>query len=161
MLAALLISSCAVFAQDRTGKKLAVLEKRVTKVEKRVTRLEGGAARPAVTPPEKQPANPITVYFKNKKQVVGRDKLGIKLYLEFENTSTRDLSAFNGMLVFKNEAGAVIWSRPYGHSEPLGRGEKVEVSMGILSDQTKEYLKFVKARGITVSLQKQETYAAE
>ena len=33
--------------------------------------------------------------------------------------------------------------------------------MGILSDQAKEYLKFVKARAITVSLEKQEVYGAD
>ena len=43
----------------------------------------------------------------------------------------------------------------------MGPGESVEVSMGILSDQAKEYLKFVKARSVTVSLEKQEAYGSE
>jgi len=163
-MAALLISSCPSFAQEKTEKRLTGLEKRVTKVEKRVTRLEGGAARTAAQPAEvkrKEPANPIAVYFISKKQVVGQQKLGIKLYLEFENLTARRFYAFNGMLVFRNEDGAVIWSKAYGHSEPLGPGEKVDVTMGILSDQAKEYLKFVKAREVTVTLEKQEVYSAE
>ncbi|MDP2866896.1 MAG: hypothetical protein Q8O90_11690 [Elusimicrobiota bacterium] len=161
LLTALILSSAAVLAQDKTGKRLAGLEKRVTKVEKRVTSLEGGAAQPAAPAPKKESANPIAVHFKGKKQVVGQAKLGIKLYLEFENLSARRFYAFNGTLVFKNEAGEVIWSRPYAHSEPLGPGETVEVSMGILSDQAKEYLKFVKARSVTASLEKQQFYSAD
>lgn len=159
--AALLLFSAALFAQDRTEKRLTGLEKRVTKVEKRVTTLEGGAARPVAAAQKKESANPIAVHFKGKKQVVGQAKLGIKLYLEFENLSARRFYAFNGTLIFKNEAGALIWSRPYAHSEPLGPGETVEVTMGLLSDQAKEYLKFVKARAVTASLEKQEFYSAE
>ena len=161
ILTALLLSSAALFAQDRTEKRLTGLEKRVTKVEKRVTSLEGGAARPAAPAPKKEAANPVAVHFNGKKQVVGQAKLGIKLFLEFENLSARRFYAFNGTLVFRNEGGAVIWSRPYAHSEPLGPGETVEVTMGILSDQAKEYLKFVKARKITASLEKQEFYSAD
>ena len=161
LLSALLISTCAASAQDKTGKRLTGLEKRVTKVEKRVTRLEDGTPQSAAPERQKQAANPIAVYFIGKKQIVGQEKIGLKLFLEFENLSPRSFYAFNGTLVFRNEAKAVIWSRPYSHSEPLGSAQKVEVSMGILSDQAKEYLKFVKARAVTVSLEKQEVYDAE
>lgn len=161
ILTALLLSSAALFAQDKTEKRLTGLEKRVTKVEKRVTSLEGGGAQPAAAAQKKESANPIAVHFKGKKQVVGQAKLGIKLYLEFENLSARRFYAFNGTLIFRNEAGALIWSRPYAHSEPLGPGETVEVTMGLLSDQAKEYLKFVKARAVTASLEKQEFYSAD
>ncbi|MBI4351784.1 MAG: hypothetical protein HY550_10110 [Elusimicrobia bacterium] len=165
--AALLVPACAVLAQENAAKRLTGLEKRVTKVEKRVTRLEGGAALPAAAGKRAEAARPkgsaapIAVYFRKKKQVLGQAKLGIKLYLEFENLTARRYNAFSGTLVFKNETGTVIWSRPYGHGEPLGPGERVEVTMGILSDQPKEYLKFVKARDVTVSLEKQEFYSAD
>jgi len=162
LIAATLFFFCSfASAQDKTQKRLTGLEKRVTKVEKRVTSLEGGAAQAAVPAPKKEAANPVAVHFKGKKQVVGQEKLGIKLYLEFENLSARRFYAFNGTLVFKNESGAVIWSRPYAHSEPLGPGETVEVTMGILSEQAKEYLRFVKARAVTASLEKQEFYSAD
>lgn len=81
--------------------------------------------------------------------------------MEFENLTRRRLYAFNGTLVFSDEKGALIWKKPYGHTEPLGPGEKVQVSIGILGEQAKEYLKFVKAREVTVELEKLETYAAE
>lgn len=162
ILAAFMLSSCAVFAQDKIERRFSALDKRVGKVERRVTALEGGAGRqPAAAAKPKEPANPVSVRFLLKKQVVGQKKLGIKLYLEFENLSSRRFYAFNGTLVFKNEDGTVIWTRPYGHSEPLGPGERVDVSMGILSEQAKEYLKFIKARAVTVSLEKQEVYAAD
>jgi len=161
-LAALLLLAAPAAAQVRTDKRLTGLEKRVTGVEKRVTRLEGGAGAQAPrTGRPGAPSDPVGVTFLAKKQVVGQEKIGIRLYMEFENLSNRRLYAFNGTLLFRDEAGALIWSKPYGHSEPLGAGEKVEVSMGILSDQAREYLKFVKAKRITVTLVKQEIYGVE
>ncbi|HCC46764.1 MAG TPA: hypothetical protein DEQ38_01390 [Elusimicrobia bacterium] len=163
MLLALLLSAGPVFSQTKNEKRLTGLEKRVTKVEKRVTKLEGGAAPSSAAPAaeKKLPENPVGVTFLKKKQIVGQEKLGIKLYMEFENRSNRRFFAFNGTLVFRDEAGAVIWSRPYGHSEPLGPGERVEVSMGILSDQAREYLRFVRAKAVTAALEKQEVYGVE
>lgn len=159
-LAALLLAAPAA-AQNKTEKRLTGLEKRVTGVEKRVTRLEGGAAQePRAARPE-APSDPVGVTFLAKKQLVGQEKIGIRLYMEFENLSNRRLYAFNGTLLFRDETGALIWSKPYGHSEPLGAGEKVEVSMGILSDQARAYLKFVKAKKVTVTLVKQEVYGVE
>lgn len=161
----LLLFAAPAFCQTKTEKRLTGLEKRVTKVEKRLVRLETGAAprQPAAAPAAQAPlpAAPIAVTFLKKKQVVGQEKLGIKLFMEFENITNRKFFAFNGTLVFRDEAGAVIWSRPYGHSEPLGGGERVEVSMGLLSDQAKEYLKFVRAKAVTVTLEKQEVYGLE
>ncbi len=140
-------------------KRVAKVEKRLTSVEKRVTRLEGGAA-PAQVKAARQ-ADPIEAVFIKKKQVVTQEKIGVKLYVEFENVSNRRLYAFNGTLVFKDETGAVIWSRAYGYSEPIGPGEKAAAELAVSSDRTREYLKLVKARGITVSLEKQEVYGAE
>ena len=157
----MLLCSCPVSAQTKNEKRLTGLEKRVTKVEKRVTRLEGEPARSSAPVKPKEPVNPIAVEFAGKKQVAGPTKMVIKLYLEFENISAKRFYAFSGTLVFKNEEGNVIWSRPYAHSEPLGPGEKVDVSMGVPSSQAKEYLKFVKARTVTVILENQEAYAAE
>lgn len=159
----LLVCAVPAAAQDRIERRMTAVEKRVTKVEKRVDELEGGApsGRTAAQAAYKEPAEPIGVKFLRKKQVVGQEKAGLRLYLEFENHSRRRLYAFNGTLIFKDEKGAVIWRRPYGHSEPLGPGDKVEVSVGILTEKPKEYLKFVKAREITVTLKKQEVYGAD
>lgn len=155
--------AAGAYAQPKTESRLSGLEKRVTKVEKRVSKLEGGGAPPAQAarqePPE--PVNPISVVFLRKVQQVGQAKVGMRLYLEFENLSRRRLFAFNGMLVFRDEKGGVIWRRPYGHTEPLAPGEKVEVSLGILTEQAREYLKFTKARAVTAELEKQEVYRAE
>lgn len=155
----LLLTSGAAWAQENAaGKRLTGLEKRVTKVEKRVTNLErGGEAAPAA---EKQPASPITAYFLKKKQVVTKEKMGVRLYLEFENASNRRFYAFNGTLVFRDGAGGVIWSRPYGYSEPLGPGERVQVTLWVSSERAKEYLRLSKAGDMNVSLEKQEVYGA-
>ena len=159
--AAMLIAAGTCPAQEASKKRLAGLEKRVTKVEKRVTALEGGPARAAAPAAQALPPEPVAVYFLRKQQVLGQEKIGLRLYLEFENLSSRRLYAFNGTLVFKNEKGAVIWSKAYGHSEPLGPAEKVGVSLGILTDQPKTYLAFVRALKITVELKKQAAYGAE
>lgn len=163
LLLCLLFCAAPAFCQTKTEKRLTGLEKRVTKVEGRLVRLETGGAAAAAAPAASRqlPANPIGVVFLKKKQVAGHEKLGIKLFLEFENTTNRKFFAFNGTLVFKDENGAVIWSRPYGHSDPLGAGERVEVSMGILSDQAREYLRFVRAKAVHASLEKQEVYGVE
>ncbi len=161
ILAALFASSCPVSAQTGTQKRLTNVEKRVTKVEKRVAKLEGAPARAAATVKKEKPANPVTVTFVGKKQEAGPTKMVMKLYMEFENVSASRLFAFSGTLVFRDQGGAVIWSRPYAHSEPLGAGEKVDVSMGILSTHAREYLKFIKASAVTVSLENQEAYAAQ
>ncbi|MDD2804476.1 MAG: hypothetical protein PHV33_02895 [Elusimicrobiales bacterium] len=163
LLLSLLFLAGPALCQTKTEKRLTGLEKRVTKVEKRLVKLEtgGGPAAAAPSAAPRLPASPIGVAFLKKKQVVGQEKLGIKLFLEFENTTNRKFFAFNGTLVFKDENGAVIWSRPYGHSEPLGAGERVEVSMGILSDQAREYLRFVRAKSVQVTLERQEVYGVE
>ena len=162
--AALLAAAAPLFAQAQgkrgpaLEKRVATVEKRVSSVEKRVTKLEGGAVS---APAAALQANPIKAVFIKKKQVVSQEKIGVKLYVEFENVSNRRLYAFNGTLVFRDESGAVIWSRAYGYSEPIGPGEKAEAELAVSSDRAKEYLKLVKARGITVTLEKQEAYGAE
>lgn len=157
---ALLLAGAPLAAQDTAGKRLTGLEKRVTRVEKRVTKLEGGAAAPAAAP-KAAPVDPVAVRFLGKKQQMGQEKVGLRLYVEFENVSNRRLFAFNGTVVFRNEQGAVIWTKAYGYSEPLAPGEKVEVSFGILTDQPKAYLALVRAAKLTVELKKQEVYGLE
>ncbi|MDA8243915.1 MAG: hypothetical protein M0025_07330 [Elusimicrobia bacterium] len=162
LLAALLGAPCAAAALASTEKRVTSLEKRMTKVEKRVTVLEtGGPAREAAKAEDRRPAEPIGATFLRKKQVVGQERAGIRLYVRFENLGGRRLLAFNGVLVFRDEDGSLIWSKPYGHSEPLAPGEKVEVSVGVLTNEPKPYLKFVRAKKITVTLEKQEAYGAE
>lgn len=161
-----LLFSCAapVFSQAAAEKRFAGLEKRVAKVEKRVTKLEKGGSSSASAPAgakQKQPAKPIAVYLIKKKQIVTEEKIGLNLYLEFKNISNLRYYAFNGILVFKNEAGEVVWSKAYGNSEPLGPGEKTKATLGVSSEQAKTYLKLVKAREIKVYLEKQEVYGMQ
>ena len=163
--ASLLLACCAALcpAQDGVQKRVTRLEKRVTSVEKRVTRLEKGRQAPAAKTEKaaEMPAEPVAVSFLRKQQVFGQERAGMRLYVEFENVSNRRLYAFDGTLVFRNEKGAVIWNKAYGHSEPLGPGEKVQVSFGLLTDQAKAYLAFVRASKVTVELTKQEAYGAQ
>lgn len=156
----------ATAAEKSTEKRVGELETRVTKVERRLTRLESWGKAPGTSPKavkgeEKPPEDPIAVLFLAKKQVLGEKRAGIRLYMRFTNLTNQRFFAFNGTLVFRNEKGSRIWEKPYGHSEMLGPGEAVDVSMGLLSNQAKTYLKFVKARTVTVTLEKQEVYGLE
>jgi hypothetical protein len=162
LLTILLLAAWPLAAQTSADKRITGLEKRVTRVEKRVTRLEeGGGKPPAAAAAQAAPLEPIEVRFVKKQQLMGQENVGLRLYVEFENVSNRRLYAFNGTVVFRNEKGAVVWTKAYGHSEPLGPGEKVEVSFGILTDQPKAYLALVRAVKLTAELKKQEAYGAE
>lgn len=162
LLPLLLACAGAAFAADTVQKRLTGLEKRVSGVEKRVSKLENaaapGAAAKSVEPAE--PAQPIVATFIKKRQVVG-EKIGVRLYVDLENVSRRRFYALSGLFVFRDEAGAVIWSKEYAYSEPFLPGDHMEVTLGVTSDKTKEYLKFLKAKVITVTLEKQEAYGAD
>ena len=148
------------FAQTENAKRVTGLEKRVTKVEKRVTKLETGAASGQAPAKDSQPVNPIAATFIKKKQVLKQAKMGIRLYLELENISNRSFYAFNGTLVFKDASGGIIWSKDYAYSEPISPAEKLQVTFFVTGEEPKAYLKLVKTREITVSLEKQEAYGA-
>ncbi len=161
----LLICLCCAQSAFAAGaavqRRLTGLEKRVTNVEKRVTRLEQGAARPAAARPKgAASSSPIAVRFLRKKQVVG-EKIGLMLYLEFENVSDRRYYAFSGVLVFRDETGAVVWTRPYAYSEAVSPGDKVEAGLPVSSDSPKEYLRLLRAKSLTVALEQQEAYGAD
>lgn len=153
-----LLLTCPLAAQEGGDKRLSGLEKRVTSVEQRVTRLEKRAPTAAAAAAE--PADPVSAVFVKKQQVVGR-ALGLRLHVELENVSRRRFYAFNGVLVFRDGKGAVLWSKPYAFGEPLLPGERIEVALGISSEQTKDYLRLLKAKSITVTLEKQEVYGAD
>ena len=155
----LLACACAAFAADTAEKRLTGLEKRVSVVEKRVSKLENAAA-PGPAAKAVEPAEPIVATFIKKRQVVG-EKIGVRLYVDLENVSRRRFYALSGLFVFRDEAGAVIWSKEYAYSEPFLPGDHMEVTLGVTSDKTKEYLKFLKAKVITVTLEKQEAYGAD
>jgi len=159
LLPLLLACAGAAVAADTAAKRLTGLEKRVSVVEKRVSKLENAAA-PGPAAKAVEPAEPIVATFIKKRQVVG-EKIGVRLYVDLENVSRRRFYALSGLFVFRDEAGAVIWSKEYAYSEPFLPGDHMEVTLGVTSDKTKEYLKFLKAKVITVTLEKQEAYGAD
>lgn len=142
--------------------RVGTLEERVTGVEERVARLEGSRSAPSSRIESAGgrglPAEPIAVTFLKKEELIGQERAGIRLQLEFRNLAGRDLVAFSGMLVFRNEKGAVIWTKPFAYSEPFAAGRRLQAAVGLLSNEPKAYLKFVKAKTVTVSFVKQEVY---
>jgi hypothetical protein len=167
LLLAVFFAALPLAAQDEDpGARVTVLETRVTKVERRETKVEkrvalleneGRPEKPAATRPL---TDPISAVFLGKKQVVSGETVGIKLYIELRNAANRDLEAFSGTLVFRDEKGAVVWSRPYACSDPVASGEKLHVTLGVSSEKVKAYLKLIRARRLTVALEKQEVYGA-
>lgn len=143
-----LASGPAAYAQTDTTNRVGKLENRVGKIEKRVTSLEGSRGA-AANGQENLKIQPLTVILISKKQVVGKAEVGIKLVLEFKNLTTYTINGFSGTLVFKPEGGDIYTRRiSYGHA--LGSGGATQIELTISSDQTKHYLKFVKAPAIKV-----------
>jgi hypothetical protein len=169
-LLALLLLLPAGSAAQGGAQRIEKIEKRVTKVEKRVTALEKGRpapaaavkADPALPPPI--PKDPILVHFIKKRQFVStekKEKMGVELTLEFENSARRGFFAFSGELLLKDEAGEPVWSQPYAYSDPIKPGERVRVELPLQGVQGKAYLKFVKARELSAVLTGQQYYAAD
>ncbi len=144
--------------------RVGTLEERVTGVEERVARLEESRTTSPQRAPDgasggrELPAEPIAVTFLKKEELIGQERAGIRLQLEFRNLAGRDLVAFSGMLVFRNEKGAVIWTKPFAYSEPFAAGRRLRAAVGLLSNEPKAYLKFVKAKAVTVTFVRQEVY---
>lgn len=155
----------SVLAQTKAEKRLTGLETRVTKVEKRVSILETGsvpAQLSASSAPVRdvRPAAPIAALFLKKKQVVTKKQMGVRLYFQLENVSSRKYFAFNGTLVFRGPKRKVIWSKEYAYSEVINPFEKLKLTLFISSNNAKEYLNLVKTRDITLSFEDQQAYGA-
>jgi len=131
-------------------KRVGRLETRVDKVEDRVSDLERSGGR-ATDGAEKKnlEVQPLKVVLVNKKQAIGAAQAGIRFTLEFENLTSYSLNGFSGKLVFKPEGGD-IYLRKISYSHLLGPGEKARIVLVVSSDDTKNYLKFVKAAAIKV-----------
>ncbi len=152
-------------AGDRVSsleRRVGTVEVRVGALEKRVTRLEESRAvsalRASGPAARAQTAEPIAVTLLKKEELIGQERAGIRLQLEFRNLASRDLVAFSGILVFRNEKGAVIWTKPFAYSEPFAAGHRLQAAVGLLTNEPKTYLKFVKAKTVTATFVKQEVY---
>ena len=146
----------AAYAQTDTANRVGKLENRVGKIEKRVTSLEGTRGA-AANGQESLKIQPLTVTLVSKTQVVGKAEVGIKLVLEFKNLTSYTINGFSGTLVFKPEGGAIYTRRmSYGHA--IGSGATAQIELTISSNQTRQYLKFVKAPAIKVVLINQQLH---
>lgn len=145
-----LLQGSSARAQQGVEKRVDKLEKRVDKVEERVAGLEGTRGRtPGADDQESLKVQPLTVTLISKKQVIGPGQVAIKLILEFKNLTSYGINGFSGTLVFKPEGGD-IYTRKMSYSHPVESGDTAQIEMTIASTQTKQYLKFVKAKAIKV-----------
>ena len=144
------------YCQQKTEKRLTGLEVRVVKVEKRVTRLESGKAASAAY--EKMPAKPITATFIKKENIVGGNRLGVKLFLELENITNRRFESFSGKIVFMDGAGQLIYAKNYSREELFEGGEKIILAVTVTDSRMKTYLKLLKAKMITADFTEQKFY---
>ncbi|MDQ7771972.1 MAG: hypothetical protein RDU13_00470 [Elusimicrobiales bacterium] len=145
------------FAQV-TEERVRGVEVRVQRLETRVTALEGtrpagGAAAPVI---QKEPAVPVMVQFLRKQNVVEGDKFGLRLFLHFQNLSTRTLRSFKGRLVLSGEKGEVLYDRPFAWDEPLLGSESMEIMVTVVGGSDKAYLRLLRAKVLNARLQKQE-----
>ena len=137
-------------AQASVEKRVGKLESRVGRVEERVSSLEEmrGAA-PGTADQESLKVQPLTVTLISKRQVVAPGLVAIKMILEFKNLTSYAINGFSGTLVFKPEGGD-IYTRKMSYSHPVESGDTAQIEMTIGSSQTKQYLKFVKAKAVRV-----------
>lgn len=141
-----------------TEERVRGVEVRVQRLETRVTALEGSkpSVRSAAPVILKEPAVPVAVQFLRKHNVVEGDRFGLKLYLYFQNLSTRTLRSFKGRLVLSDHKGVTLYDRPFSWSEPLLGSETMEIMVTVLGGKDRAYLRLLKAKGLTAKLQKQE-----
>ncbi|KAF0125364.1 MAG: hypothetical protein FD189_1718 [Elusimicrobia bacterium] len=159
ILAGLLGLSAPSFAgAGATEERVRGVEVRVQRLETRVTVLEGsrGSGKSPAPVIQKEPVVPVAVQFLRKHNVVEGDKFGLKLYLYFQNLSTRTLRSFKGRLVMSDDKGAVLYDRPFVWSEPLLGSETMEIMITVVGGSDKAYLRLLRAKGLTAKLQKQE-----
>ena len=150
--------SAGTEARQSTANRLGKVEKRVGKIEKRVTNLEENSSRPSsADEQENLKIQPLTVTLMSKKQSVGGGEISIKLVLEFKSLTSYTINGFSGTLVFKPEGGD-IYMRKMSYAHPIGSGDTAQIEMTISSDQTRQYLKFVKARTVKVVLINQQLH---
>jgi hypothetical protein len=146
-----------IYAQP-VEKRVGRLEKRVDKVEGRVTKLEGSGGR---TTEGDTRANlrvqPLMVTLVSRKQAIETNRVGLRLVLTFKNLTNYGLAGFSGKLVFKIEEGG-IYVRRISYSHPLEAGEIAQIDLVISGDDTKSYLKFVKAKAIKVAFVEQKLF---
>ena len=154
----ILAQGSSVRAQASVEKRVGKLETRVGKVEERVGNLEEtrGTA-PGTSDQESLKVQPLTVTLISKKQVIGSGVVAIKLILEFKNLTSYAINGFSGTLVFKPEGGD-IYTRKMSYSHPVESGDTAQIEMTIGSSQTKQYLKFVKAKAVRVVLINQKLF---
>ena len=142
-----------------------VTERRMRGVEVRVQRLETKVAALEETDPagktpapviQKEPAVPVMVQFLRKQNVVEGDKFGLKIFLHFQNLSTRTLRSFKGRLVLSGEKGVALYDRPFIWDEPLLGSESMEIMVTVMGGSDKDYLRLLRAKVLDARLQKQE-----
>jgi len=145
-----LAQGSSVPAQQTVEKRVGKLESRVGRVEERVSSLEDmrGVA-PGAGDQDSLKVQPLTVTLISKKQVIEPGQVAIKMILEFKNLTSYAIGGFSGTLVFKPEGGD-IYTRKMAYSHAVESGDTAQIEMTIGSSQTKQYLKFVKAKGVKV-----------
>ncbi len=149
----------ASFSQAQvTERRVRGVEVRVQRLETRVTVLEGkGPAGQSAAPViQKEPAVPVMVQFLRKQNVVEGDKFGLRLFLHFQNLSTRTLRSFKGRLVLSGGKGEVLYDRPFAWDEPLLGSESMEIMVTVMGGSDKDYLRLLRAKALNARLQKQE-----
>ena len=140
-----------------TEKRLGRVEKRVGKIEKRVTMLEESRSGTSAAEQENLKVQPLAVALISKKQSIGEGEIGVKLVLEFKNLTSYTINGFSGTLVLKPEGGN-IYLRKISYSHAIASGDTAQIEMTISSEQTRQYLKFVKARTVKVVLTNQQLH---
>ncbi|MCX5785454.1 MAG: hypothetical protein NTX59_07180 [Elusimicrobia bacterium] len=150
----LALLSPGAHCQQKIEKRLTGLEVRVVKVEKRVTRLESGKTAPRAS--DKIPPKPITATFIKKENIMGGNRVGVKLFVELENVTNRRFESFSGKIVFMDGNGQLIYAKKYSREEVFEGGERITLAVAVTDSRMKTYLKLLKVKVITADFTEQK-----
>jgi hypothetical protein len=144
------LASMAILSAQQVEKRVAKLEKRVDRVEDRVSTIEeSGGGMAGDNARDNLKVQPLKVTLISRKQTAKAGRVGLDLVLTFKNLTNYDLNGFSGRLVFKPEGGD-IYTRKIAYSHLVESGDTAQIALTLSVDDTKSYLKFVKAKSIKV-----------
>ncbi len=156
--AMLCLAPASAVSAQQVEKRVGRLETRVDKVEGRVATLEESRGRSTDGDTrENLKVQPLKVILVSRKQHIEADNVGLRLSLSFENLTNYGLSGFSGKLVFKIEEGG-IFMRKISYSHPLEAAETAQIDLVISGSDTKNYIRFLRAKAIKVVFVEQKLF---
>ncbi|MBO4555929.1 MAG: hypothetical protein J5706_04150 [Elusimicrobiales bacterium] len=162
ILLSLVFISVAIANAKTISQRVGNLETRVGKNEKRITVLEkksykGNAKKETAV--QADPKKPIITYYISAVNKNVGNKMGVVITLVIENSISKPIYAFSGDFLFRDSKGTAFFKYPYIQSDALYGYKRARILIPVDSSKyPKAYLRFVKDKNITATLENQSLY---